>query len=57
MTKEEREKIEKTYGNLLESFPFDKYDEIIDNIKKLFGHPSAKRGLLKHVKEKIVDKK
>ena len=57
MTKEEREKIEKIYGNLLEHFPFDKYDEIIDNIKKLFDHPSANKGLLKYVKEEVVDKK
>jgi len=57
MTKEEKEKIEKVYGNLLESFPFDKYDEIIDNIKRLFEHPSTKRGLLKHIKEEVVDKK
>ena len=57
MTKEEKEKIEKTYENILENFPFDKYDEIIDNIRKLFDHPSAKHGLLKHIKEEIVDKK
>ena len=57
MTKEEREKIEKTYENLLENFPFDKYDEIIANIKELFDHPSASKGLLKYVKEEVVDKK
>ena len=57
MKKEEREKIEKIYGNLLENFPFDKYDEIIDNIRKLFDHPSSKQGLLKYIKEEVVDKK
>ncbi len=57
MTKEEKEEIEKVYGGLLKDFPFDKYDEIIDNIKKLFAHPSAKKGLLKHIKEELVDKK
>jgi len=56
MTKEEKEKIEKAYGEILDNFPFEKYDNIIDNIKKLFQHPSAKKGLLKYVKEELVDK-
>tara|TARA_A200000159_G_scaffold159954_1_gene179334 strand:- start:481 stop:660 length:180 start_codon:yes stop_codon:yes gene_type:complete len=56
MTKEEKEKIKKSYESILENFPFDKYDDIIDNIRKLFDHPSAKRGLLKYVKEELVDK-
>ena len=56
MNKEEKEKIEKVYGKILENFPFKKYDDIIDNIKKLFQHPSAKKGLLKYVKEELVDK-
>tara|TARA_B100001094_G_C18169970_1_gene794482 strand:- start:1240 stop:1419 length:180 start_codon:yes stop_codon:yes gene_type:complete len=56
MTKEEKEKIEKIYGNLLENFPFDKYDDIINNIKSLFSHPSAKKGLMKYIKEELVDK-
>lgn len=56
MTEEEREKIKKSYESILENFPFDKYDDIIDNIRKLFDHPSAKKGLLKYVKEELVDK-
>lgn len=57
MKKEEKDKIEKIYENLLEKFPFDQYDEIIKNIQDLFKHPSAKKGLLKHIKEELVDKK
>tara|TARA_B100000927_G_C16101353_1_gene323321 strand:+ start:247 stop:426 length:180 start_codon:yes stop_codon:yes gene_type:complete len=56
MTEEEREKIKKSYESILENFPFDKYDDIIDNIRKLFDHPSARKGLLKYVKEELVDK-
>lgn len=56
VTKEEKEKIEKSYESILENFPFDKYDDIIDNIRKLFDHPSVKVGLLKYVKEELVDK-
>jgi len=57
MNKEEKEKIEKTYKNILKDFPFEKYDKIINNIRKLFEHPSVKSGLLKHIKEELVDKK
>jgi len=56
MTNEEKEKIEKIYAGVLENFPFEKYDEIIDNIRKLFDHPEAKTGLLKYIKEEVVDK-
>jgi hypothetical protein len=56
MTKEEKEKLEKTYEKILENFPFDKYDDIILNIRKLLDHPSARKGLLKYIKEELVDK-
>lgn len=56
MTDEEKEKIQKIYDDVLENFPFEKYDKIIDNIRKLFAHPEAKTGLLKYIKEEVVDK-
>jgi hypothetical protein len=57
MTDEEKEHIKKVYDKILKEFPFKKYDEMIDNIRKLFSHPSAKKGVLKYVKEELVEKK
>ena len=56
MTDEEKEKVKKIWDNVMENFPLEKYDEIADHIRKLFDHPEAKRGLLKYIKEEVVDK-
>ena len=56
MNDEEKEKIKAIYNSVVENFPFEKYEEIMEKIEELFKHPSAKKGLLKYVKEEVVDK-
>ena len=56
MTKEEKEKIKKQYDNIVKNFPYEKYQEIVDNYMKLFEHPSANSGLLEYVKKHLLDK-
>jgi len=56
MTDEEKEKIKKQYDKIVENFPYEKYQEIVDTYMKLFNHPSAKTGLLEYMKKHLLDK-
>ena len=56
MTEEEKEKIKNIYESVVKDFPFEKYEEVMKKINEIFNHPSSKKGLLKYIKEEVVDK-
>ena len=56
MTEEEKEKLKKEYDEIVKNFPYEKYQEIVDNYMKLFNHPSAQNGLFEYIKKNLLDK-
>ena len=57
MDKEQKEKIQKDYEEMVKNFPFQKYQDIVDKYMELFNHPSSKVGLLEYVQKHLLDKK
>lgn len=57
MDKEQKEKIQKDYEEMVKNFPFQKYQDIVNEYMKLFNHPSSKNGLLEYVQKHLLDKK
>ena len=56
MTKEEKEKLQESYKKIIENFPFDKYDSIIDTIRKVFEDLPENSDLLERIKKEVVNK-
>lgn len=51
ITQEEKEEIEKSCKRIVENFPIEKYQQLVEALEKVMSHPKMKGAVIKYLEE------